>query len=183
VSYSRVGAVVMSGGTPAVVSARPLLGDMLSKLILLANSSITFNGKTAQQFKIQPSNAPDLDPEPCQAGTFTQCSGNIVLWPSGDFAVLESSWEIAASFVGSTKAFALRLTNVATAIEATVALLAQVDARLRAEGLPIKTKSTSYLPWIIGGGALVGAVLSSLKKGKPTRGRRKPRRRTARRRR
>lgn len=157
----------MTGGvTPAIVAARPLLGDMLSKLVLVANSSLRLGDKTAPQFKILPSNAPDLDPESCQAGPFNQCSGNVVLWPSGDYTVLEMAWGTASSFIGTTKTFALRLTNIATAISATEALLAQVDAAMRASNLPIKTKSTSYLPWIIGGGALVGIVLSTLKSKK-----------------
>lgn len=178
-SYSRIGAVTI-GGTPAVVASRPLLGDMLSKLTLIANSSLNFNGKTASQFKILPSNAPDLDPEPCSGGGlpqgFGQCSGNILLWPSGDYALLEQAWVVCSTFVGSTKAFALRLTNVATAIAYTQQLLAEVDAAMRSSNLPIKTASTNYLPWIIGGGVLLGGVLA-LKRGKSAPKRRRARRR------
>lgn len=180
-SYSRVGALVSgSGVNPAIVSARPLLGDMLAKLQEIAGSSITFNGKTAPQFKILPSSAPDLDPEACGA---YQCSGNVVIWPASEYTTFESAWAVATAYVGQSGAYALRLTNVAAAIAATQKLLSAVDVKMAFEGLKIKKESGSYLPYIIGASALVGAVLA-LKKGKSSKkGRRRPRRRTRARRR
>jgi hypothetical protein len=180
-SYSRIGALVTGPGvSSAIVSARPLLGDMLAKLQEIASSSITFNGKTAVQFKVLPSSAESLDPEPC--GAF-QCSGNVVIWPATQYTTFESAWAVATAYVGQSGAFALRLTNIGAALAATQALLSAVDVKMAFEGLQIKKASGSYLPYIIGAGALVGAVLALNQSKGGKKGRRRPRRRARRRRR
>lgn len=174
-SYTRtgMGAVALDA---SIQAARPRLGDMLNALLALGETST---------LKILPSNNETVAGEVCGSQRCENVTSpslwagsNVIVWPAADYADLNRAWDVANAYVGAKGAFALDLTNISKAVTALRQLISAVDLKMRFSGLEIKTSSTNYLPWILAGVGVIGALVVTTR---PIRG--KARKRTARRRR